>query len=555
MGGMGVGSRVGQLNQWSDEDIRVRSRQGSFPTEEEAQARAAEVAESPTEDAIVTRANGQYNVYGVSEIGTLDPSANEVGRYDIHELEGETIVSFDITKRDTEGERLGGQIHQEVSGDQADVRFSANRSENGIVQVGRNTRNFMDYLNPLDSGGDNINMYIEGEAGVSWGWGGVEVEGGANISASRGDDGAYYLSVGANAGASGTLGRDTPAGGVEGSLGVGAQASATYRFRNAQEANDFLVYQIRENMPGATQMFPQLDNARDMSHVGPITSIGVSGTASLEGSLKLGAVDLEGSAEFTAAYNRVTYPDGSQSNNWSAQATVNVEVSSGDVGVALNASVNRYSVEQHPTVPENAGEYIAANGQLTLTLSESQVRGFTQGQNSAVVGPILQAGTNLGLSGNGLASFQEAMISQVENSINNETYGRSSGGSVSIGLAVQAQWEIQNTETDGLLPESELQYVRVGVNAETRSSVGADAGFASFEVRAGVSRTDLTEVATGTGDITYLQGLFFENRAEYNQIKAQAGGSDLVVQGQTLAQWEQQWSTRSGATYDARSNY
>ncbi len=549
MGSMNVGRRIGQLDQWSDENINVTSRRGTFPTREEAQAEAASVAESATEDAIVTENNGQYNVYGISEVGTLDPSANEVGEYAIHQFEGEDIVSFDITKRDTAGEALGGVVHQEVSGDSVDVQFSANRSENGIVQVGRNTRNFMDYLNPLDSGGDNINMYIEGEAGVSWGWGGVQLEGGANISASRGDDGAYYLTVGANAGVSGSVGRTTPAGGVSASAGVGAQASATYRFRNAQEANDFLVDQIRDNMPGATRIFPQLDNAPDMSHVGPITSVGVSGTVSLEGSLKLGAVDLEGSAEFRAERNMVTYPDGSRSNNWSAQATVNVSLGNDDVGVSLNASVNRYSVEQHPTVPENAGEYIAADGQLTLTLSESQVRGFTQGQNSAVVGAILQAGTNLGLSGNGLARFQETMIAQVESSIDNGTYGRSSGGSVSIGLAVQAQWEIQ---AEG---PSEMQYVRVGVNASTESSVGFDAGFAHAEVRAGVSRTDLTEVATGTGDITYLQGLFFENRGEYNQIKAQMGGSDVQVQGQTLAQWERQWGTRAGSTYDARSGY
>lgn len=549
MGSMNVGRRVGQLNQWSDEDIRVTSRRGSFATEEAAQARAAEVAESATEDAIVTRDGEQYNVYGVSEIGTLDPSANEVGRYDIHELEGETIVSFDITKRDTDGEQLGGQIHHEVSGDSADITFSANQSENGIVQVGRNTRNFIDYLNPLDSGGDSINMYIEGEAGVSWGWGGVQVEGGANISASRGDDGAYYLTLGANAGVSGEIGRETPAGGVSAGAGVGGQASATYRFRNAQEANDFLVYQIRENMPGATTLFPQLDNARDMSHVGPITSVGVAGTANLSGSLKLGAVDLEGSAEFRAERNYVTYPDGSHSNNWSAQATVNVSLGNDDVGVALNASVNRYSVERHPTVPENAGEYIAANGSLTLTLSESQVRGFTQGQNSAVVGAILQAGTNLGLSGDGLARFQDTMIAQVEKSIDDGSYGRSSGGSVSIGLAVQAQWEVQSEGP------SELQYVRVGVSASTESSMGVNAGFAHAEARAGIERTDLTSVALGEGDITYLQGLFFENRAEYNQERAVIGGSDVVVQGQTLAQWEAQWSSRAGSTYDARSNY
>ena len=550
MGSMNVGRRVGQLNQWSDENINVTSRRGSFPTKEAAQARAAEVAESTTEDAIVTRNNGQYHVYGVSEIGTLDPGDNDVGRYDIHELEGESIVSFDITKRDTDGERLGGQIHQEVNGaDSTDVTFSANRSENGIVQVGRNTRNFMDYLNPLDSGGDSVSMHIEGEAGVSWGWGGVQMEGGANISASRGDDGAYYLTVGANAGVSGEVGRTTPAGGVSAGLGVGGQASATYRFRNAQEANDFLVYQIRENMPGATTVFPQLDNARDMSHVGPITSVGVAGTANLSGSLKLGSVNLEGSAEFRAERNYVTYPDGSHSNNWSAQATVNVSLGNDNVGVALNASVNRYSVERHPTVPENAGEYIAANGSLTLTLSESQVRGFTQGQNSAVVGAILQAGTNLGLSGNGLARFQETMIAQVEDSIDKGNYGRSSGGSVSIGLAVQAQWEVQSEGP------SELQYVRVGMSASNQASVGFDAGFANAELRAGVSRTDLTEVATGTGDITYLQGMFFENRAEYNQIKAQMGGSDIVVQGQSLAQWERQWSSRAGSTYEARSNY
>ena len=75
------------------------------------------------------------------------------------------------------------------------------------------------------------------------------------------------------------------------------------------------------------------------------------------------------------------------------------------------------------------------------------------------------------------------------------------------------------------------------------------------QARAGVERTDLTSVALGEGDITYLQGLFFENRAEYNQERAVIGGSDVVVQGQTLAQWEAQWSSRAGSTYDARSNY
>jgi hypothetical protein len=542
---MRVGSQIAQVNQNYDENVKITSDRGKYKNLTDAQQQAAKVSASDSEDAVIVQNdNGEYQVYGTSEIGTLDAAGNNVGEYELHDFEAK-VVSFDISKRDTSGNRLGGEVRATASGSSAKVQFSANKTENGIVQVGRNTRDFMDYFNPINSGGDSVQISIKGEAGVSWGWGGVDVSGGATITASKGDEGDFLVNVSASAGVQGSVGKTTPTGGAKVGAGVGAQAGVTYRFKSAQEASDFLVHNLKQNMPGATTLFPMLANVPDMSHVKPATRVAASGNVAAEASMKLGNIEVGGAASFTYERSRTTFPPKGNaapivSHDWSATGAVSVGIGNSDVGVQLNASVNRYHVDKHP-IPENTGDYIAANGDITFKFTESQLKAFSTGQQDAVLNSIIKAGSGLGLTGTGLKKFEDAMLDTIQGSIDKNSFGKGSGSSVSITVGVQAQWEMQSPDASGKRPESRLQYLRVGLGASTTASMGFDAGIAHAKLTAGVSSMDYRNVVTGDTDKTYLQGLYFENRAEYNKYKADLGGGSAIVEGKSLAQWEAAW--------------
>ncbi len=547
---MRLGNRVAQLNQNYDENINISSNQGKFKTLEEAQRKADTVAASETEDAVVVKNDqGEYEVYGTSEIGALDPAGNSVGKYEIHDFEAR-VVSFSITKRDTDGERLGGEVRANVArgASSTQATFTANRTENGIVQVGRNTRDFMDYLNPLDSGGDNVQIGIKGEAGVSWGWGGVDVSGGATVTASRDDDGSFLVSVNGSVGADVSAGRNTPAGGARAGLGGTASAGVTYRFRTAQEASNFLVHSIRQNMPGATTIFPQLANVPNMNHVKPITRAALAGRVFAEGSVKIGKLEVAGGASFSYEASRARFPNGRTSSDWSATGSINLGVSGGlrpgqTVGVKLDASVNRYHVEYHPA-PENSGDYVAVNGNLTFSFTAKDMADFKLGQQDTILNAIIKTGDTLGLTGSSLKSFEDAMLKQIQTSMDKGDFGRSSSGQITMSIGVQAQWEVQppNPAT-GERPDNRLQYLRLGMGASTSASVGFDAGVARAQLSAGVSNMDYRNIVTGQADRTYLQGLFFESPTEYARYRQDMGGPSAIVEGKTLAEWERAWRT------------
>lgn len=123
MGNIRSGSSIAQVNQTWDETLSVRRHEGSFPTREAAIEQAETVAASDTEDAAVVEEDGSYSVYAITEIGTQDPGANTPGTYEVHDFEA-NIVAFSATQRNADGERIRGEVTQEVSGDSAEIHFS-----------------------------------------------------------------------------------------------------------------------------------------------------------------------------------------------------------------------------------------------------------------------------------------------------------------------------------------------------------------------------------------------------------------------------------------------
>lgn len=407
-----------------------------------------------------------------------------------------------------------------------------------VVSVGRDTSNFMRQLTPLNSGGDSIQLKLSGEAGVGWGWFGAEAGGSVNVNVNRGDDGAFYVGFSASGEIGATAGRMTSAGGAQVGVAGGLEMGATYRFRNAQEANDFLVYQMRQNIPGVDHLFPNLDSGKDMSRVRPTTRVGAYGRVSVEGGIKLGSVQLAGGGSLRAETIRTTYPNGNVGHDWSVKGSAHASLTSGGggIGVQLDGSYNRYHVENH-FVPENNGDYVAVEGSISLNLTAAQARAFNGGEKGAILGSLMQAGLKLGLSGEGMDRFIEGATTRIEDAMSRSGgKGVSNSRGLSLTIGVQAQWSIEENK------DQRLQYFRLGTGATLSTSAGFDAGVAHGKVEGSASIMNYTNLTTGTTDITYLQGLYFENRSEYNQLKADIGGASTQVQGKALSQWEREWA-------------
>lgn len=115
MSTLGIGSTIGQLNQWSDENITVKKDAGNFKTLDAAKKAASELSKSDTEDAVIVENDDKtFQVLGVDEVGTLDPSGNiSKNRYDIHDT-SPNVVSFFVSKRDEKGARIEKSGEKEV---------------------------------------------------------------------------------------------------------------------------------------------------------------------------------------------------------------------------------------------------------------------------------------------------------------------------------------------------------------------------------------------------------------------------------------------------------
>jgi hypothetical protein len=110
MSNLGIGSNIGQLNQSFDENIKIKSNQGKFNSVEEAQKKALDVAKNDNEDAVIVKTeDNKYEVFGVDEVGKLDPTGNDkAGEYKIHDTDA-NVLNFVTTQRNEKGVKTGGE--------------------------------------------------------------------------------------------------------------------------------------------------------------------------------------------------------------------------------------------------------------------------------------------------------------------------------------------------------------------------------------------------------------------------------------------------------------
>lgn len=410
---------------------------------------------------------------------------------------------------------------------------------------------FQEYLNPLDSGGDNIEIHFNGQAGVGVGWFGVDVAGGVKASVSKGDDEYFYMSFSANGEIGATAGKEMKVGnakvGAEVRAAAGIELGATYRFNSAKEASDFLAYQIRESLPDAvvSTALPNLESTPDMSHIRPATSVAGYGKLSLSASTKLGKIDLSGKIEGQATFSTVTYPNGNVGNDQSYAGRFEVNVND----FSVEGELNNYTINNNP-IPENNGEYLAFEGAVSFTVSADDMKALAKNDAAGIMFKITDMGQSLGLSGNALGKFQEGVFNRVLKAVEGDGKGGGGNGqkgSITLAIGVQSQWEVA---PEG--EENKLQYFRLGVGVATEYEAGFDAGVVEASINAGISKMDYQNMALGDQDITYVQGLFFapDKGKSYRAAKELLGGDNAVVQGKTLAAWESEW--KSG-NYDRAS--
>lgn len=449
------------------------------------------------------------------------------------------------------------QLEERLDNDDQRIEQQEIRLENykeltkpvNVVEITSTTENFVDMLSPVNSPGDRIGLSLSGKAGVRlFGPVGVEVNGGVGIEVSMGDDGRYYVGIDRY-----VDGRVAVSGGA-GSLsaGVGGAQKDIWVFDNTDQVNQFLLKKFEET--GVNEFFDNMDRSNLRTSPTHITQGSTYFVA--EGQIKIGKVEVSGKYQGTST--TTTFPNGVVSNDWSHVSQVNVSLPMLR-GVELKGTYQHYAIEKDPYVPENVGEYRKFEGQVTLELLPQEIAQIKKSLSSGgetkaldVYVKLEQIAASLGMVGPQATRFVHSSFDKMVASLNGENV--TGKNSIKIGLAVQAQWEV-----DG--DQERNQYWRLGSVASLSKSYGADVGVAYAEVNFNAEAVNFMDISTGATDETYLKGLFHNNPKAYLELK-QRMGSDNIVQGDIvvdvagkktervqmpLAQWEAYWLQESEA--------
>jgi hypothetical protein len=423
-----------------------------------------------------------------------------------------------------------------------------------VRTLGKDSRNFFDVINPVDSPGDNVEIRLEGEAGVRlWGPLGIEASGGAGIKVSMADDGLYYLSFDAQADvgiAASTQNAKIKAAG-------GGAVAKVYRFENKEQINQFLLEQFNKKLPPElrSQFLPQLERNTKTMGVRPITQTAFYGK--IAGKVKMGKVELDASFEHRRTTSTYNTPSGKTVASDDYNNTTQVNLQLGE-RVKVSGTYTNFHIDKDPWIPENTGTYNKFEGNISLTFTKEEVAALSKGQKLGMTAGIgLQLSmmaTDMGLTGAAADKFFTSVMDKAANNIQGAD-GSKKTSSRTIGIAFQAQWE---SDKDG--GSGELQYFRLGSIVSVEKSASVDLGVAYGSLKGSASATDVTDIVVGNKDETYLAGLYFNNRKQYEIAKAKLGGAQAIVgkedgllpNGQrgdtrkTLAQWENHWQTQEG---------
>jgi len=413
-----------------------------------------------------------------------------------------------------------------------------------VRTLGKGSRNFLDVLNPVDSPGDAVQIRLEGEAGVRlWGPLGVEASGSAGIKVAMGDDGLYYLSFDAQA----DIGVAASTQNAKIKAAGGGAIAQIYRFENKEQINQFLLEQFNQKLSPdlRSQFLPQLERNTKSMGVRPITHTAVYGKVA--GQVKLGKVEVDASFERRSTTATYRTPSGKSVVSHDRSDTTQVNLKLGE-RVKLSGTYTHFHIDKDPWIPENTGTYNKIEGNISLTFTKEEVAALSKGQKLGMTAGIgLQLSlmaTDMGLTGAAADKFIGSVMEKAAKNIQGAE-GSKKSSSLTLGIALQAQWE---SDQDG--GSGELQYFRVGSVVSVEKSASVDLGVAYGSVKGSASATDVTDVVVGNKDETYLAGLYFNNRKQYEIAKAKLGGSQaLVGKGNTrksLAAWEKQWQTQEG---------
>jgi hypothetical protein len=251
-----------------------------------------------------------------------------------------------------------------------------------------------------------------------------------------------------------------------------------------------------------------------------------------------------GSFERRETTNR--FPGGMRSEDWANIGRVQVNL--GD-NVRGDFTYNRNYVQNDP-VAENTGNYKRIEGEVTLTITPAMQRALSRGETGQLMGMLMQTAVSLDLTGPAAERFMAGASQRITDALgrNGGQPVNPRGASVQVALSLQAQWEVQ---TDGPgrnareTGREDLQYVRLGTTARVNYGAGFDVGVAHGRLQGSASITNQTNLVTGR-EVTYLQGLWRNNRDEYNVYRAQVGPNTQIVDASTgtsmtLAQWEARW--------------
>lgn len=407
------------------------------------------------------------------------------------------------------------------------------------VELGRDLRNFDDSIALLNSEGDAIRLTLKADGSVGAGFLRARAQAQLGVEVTMLENGKFAVRFTGEAQA----GVQANGGAGRASLSAGVAGGAVYVLQDRQELNDFLLYQVRQRVPLADQVFPQMQRpGSDVSAIRPTTYIG----GFIEADGTLGFMGAELNLTGRGQMNRVFLSNGQTSIDESITGSFNLKFSD---QLSISGSVRRYSVE-NDTVPENIGQYLSADLRLSLQLTPGQRSswGTSPATRESIRGQLIGAGQRMGLTGAALDSFVGNSMSKVGESART--------GQTRVALAVEAEWEVPSESRrfsqDPGAAVGPLMYVRVGTSVSTEARSSGDFGIARYEVSARAEYEDQSTIPNpdNTG---YAQTRYFGTPASRQRyVQELPEGLDTRVtrsDGSTttmrdvfaeFASWEQQ---------------
>ena len=372
--------------------------------------------------------------------------------------EGDRVAGETRTQRDVvEAQRQAELEAQETSG----------THQNEVVDL--NITDFEEYIGKLDSESDSITLSIRADGSIGPALLRVVGQGQLTMQITRLADKDGEPQYAVQFAAEGQLGVGLEAEAARGSVSGGGMGSSTYVLNGPRELNHFLINQVRDNIPFAERLLPNLSNAPEVN-VEPTTKIG--GFAQLSGEMEFFGRKVNASGR--AQQNWITYPDGSTGKEQILTGSLTFDLGADfrASGVVTRSSVSGASAERNQ-------QRLGFEAELQIPLAGS----------GATSSRLRRFGSRAGMNGVTLDAFVERGVQEAQR--------QRLAGNATAYISVKATWDVNTDEADlvdsATAPIGSIRELRVGAGVNLGGEARFNGGVVRGKVGASAEVWDYSE--------------------------------------------------------------